>query len=117
MAQRAQLVDAGMAGGAQGDQPATVMDSGMTVVHRQRPLRHAAARQRRPSRSKIWVAVAGKAATRTASRQYEPHSPEQKEPESPAGTENGSAHAGKSLAKVAAAGPAKLVYQRASGER
>jgi hypothetical protein len=39
MAQRPEPVDAGMAGGAQGDQPAAVMDSWMTVVHREFPFR------------------------------------------------------------------------------
>jgi hypothetical protein len=37
--QRPEPVDAGMAGGAQGDQPAAVMDSWMTVVHREFPFR------------------------------------------------------------------------------
>jgi hypothetical protein len=46
MAQRAEAVDAGMAGGAQGDQPAAVMDAFLTVMDRQligRPTTAAAA--------------------------------------------------------------------------
>ena len=43
VAQHAEPVDAGMAGGTQGDQPAAVMDSGMAVVHGERSFRPAAA--------------------------------------------------------------------------
>ena len=50
MAQRAEPVDEGMAGGAQGDQPAAVMDSGMTMVNRQQTFQPTAAAAA-PSRS------------------------------------------------------------------
>ena len=46
MAQRAEPVDAGMAGGAQGDQPAAVMDAFLTMMNREfigRPTAAAAA--------------------------------------------------------------------------
>ena len=87
MPQRAQSVDAGMAGGAHGDQPAAVMDSGMTVVHREFTGRPTAAATAMIT-IQDFLAVAGEAAARVGlppiARTTQPGT---KEPEAPAGAE------------------------------
>ena len=118
MAQRAEAVDAGMAGGAQSNQEARLMDPGSAVMHRQF-MADPQPRQRRPSRSKI-------SARRPAKRRRECY------PASSSGStirhrrgvpprkgrKAGPAHrAAKRCALVARAGPGKAFYRRASGKK